>query len=236
MVALGVHDPASVPERRTPAAPVRVGVVLIENEPAPLHLRITQFLAPPARHFPLVEREVHVLGRIPVLVVDPQGAPASGEASRRIGVRSAPCPAPPVASRGLDAVRGADALLVMRAVGPCLVLPIDPVARRPHPLHRDVGRHAPGEIEPVVGGKEGAGARPLPFVGIAEPLAHGFADERRLPRPYPDHRVGARDIGELELIYARLGLFGLLHGRIVEGCHVLGPADGLEPGVFVGGA
>jgi hypothetical protein len=73
-------------------------------------------------------------------------------------------------------------------------------------------------------------------MGVAKPFAHGFTDQGRLSRSYPDHGVRARDVGELELIYARFGGFGLLVGGIIERRHVLGPADAFEPGVFIGDA
>ncbi len=39
-VAVLVHHAGSVPERRAPAAPVFMRPVSVEDEPAPLHLRI----------------------------------------------------------------------------------------------------------------------------------------------------------------------------------------------------
>ncbi len=69
-MAMRVHDTASMPEGRPPAAPVLVGIVSIEDEPAPFHLRVTELQAPAACHFSLVEGKVHMLGRVSVEVVD----------------------------------------------------------------------------------------------------------------------------------------------------------------------
>ena len=47
-----------------------MGVYGIENEPAAFHLGISQFLAAPAGHLTFIQGKVHMLGRIPVLIVD----------------------------------------------------------------------------------------------------------------------------------------------------------------------
>jgi len=62
-------------------------------------------------------------------------------------------------------------------------------------------------------------------MGIAETFAHGPADLRRFAGAHPDHRVGAGDVGKLELIDAGAGLLGLFLLRVVERRHVFGPAD-----------
>jgi len=63
-----------------------MGPVCVENKPAPLHLRVSQFDAAPAGHLGLVEREIHMLGGVPVQVIDPQAAPAIRKGTRREGV------------------------------------------------------------------------------------------------------------------------------------------------------
>ena len=56
------------------------------------------------------------------------------------------------------------------------------------------------KIEAVIRGFESAGASPFPFVGVADPFAHGPAEERGFTGPDPDNRIGTGDIGKLELI------------------------------------
>ena len=68
LVALRIHHPAPVPERRAPAAPVLVRTVAVEDEPAPFHFRDAQRPAAAAGHLALVQGEVHVLGGVAVLV------------------------------------------------------------------------------------------------------------------------------------------------------------------------
>ena len=89
VVALFVHDPAAVPEGRTPPAPIFMGSVMIENKPAPLHLRIPILAAVAACHLIFIEGQVHVLGGIAMKIVDHQRAAAFGEKARRKGVGSA---------------------------------------------------------------------------------------------------------------------------------------------------
>ena len=54
VVALHIHHPASMPERRPPAAPIRMSVGRIEDEPAAFHLRVAKLQAVPARHLALI--------------------------------------------------------------------------------------------------------------------------------------------------------------------------------------
>ena len=70
VVALFVHDPAAVPEGCTPPAPIFMGLVMIENKPAPLHLRITVLTAALACHLVFIEGQIHVFGGIAMEVVD----------------------------------------------------------------------------------------------------------------------------------------------------------------------
>jgi len=49
-MAVRIENSRSVPERRPPAAPILVRPIGIKDEPGPLHLRIPQGRAAPARH------------------------------------------------------------------------------------------------------------------------------------------------------------------------------------------
>ena len=172
-MAVRVHHPAPVPERRPPAAPVLVGVIRIEDEPASLHFRVPQLRAPSARHLAFVEGQVHVLRSISVLIVYPQGALAVGKTPSRIRVRSAGHPAAPPAARRLPARRCADALFVAVSVGPDLLLAVYSVMGLPHPFDGDVGRNALGQVEAVIRRFERPGTGPFPLVGVADPFADG---------------------------------------------------------------
>ena len=90
-VAVDVHDTGSVPERRTPAAPVLMRSVGVKDEPAALHLRIAQFAAAAAGHLALVEWQVHMFRRIAVQVVDLEWAVASGKVAGRKSIGTAAC-------------------------------------------------------------------------------------------------------------------------------------------------
>ncbi len=83
VVASRVHHPASVPKRGTPATPVRMGIISVENEPAALHLCVTKLGAPRAGHFTLAEGQVHMFGGISVLIIDSKLADALRKASGR---------------------------------------------------------------------------------------------------------------------------------------------------------
>ena len=65
-----IHDPASVPKGRSPAAPIRVGIDRVENEPAAFHLRISQLQAAPARHLAFIKRKVHMLRSVSMQIVN----------------------------------------------------------------------------------------------------------------------------------------------------------------------
>ena len=69
-VAVQIHHPAAMPERGPPAAPVFMGVIGIENEPASFHLCIAQLFASPAGHLTWGEWQVHMLGGVSMLIVD----------------------------------------------------------------------------------------------------------------------------------------------------------------------
>src|SRR5262249_13196962 len=71
-VALDGHQLGGVPVLGAPAAVVFVGVLALEDEPAPLHLGGPG--AAPAGELARGEREVHVLGGVAVLVVDAERA------------------------------------------------------------------------------------------------------------------------------------------------------------------
>jgi hypothetical protein len=59
-VTVLVHDPGSMPKRRTPPAPILMRSVSIKNEPATLHFGVTQLQTPMAGHLALVDRQIHV--------------------------------------------------------------------------------------------------------------------------------------------------------------------------------
>jgi hypothetical protein len=103
VVTSRVHHRASVPKGSAPAAPVRVGVIGVENEPTAFHLSIAELLAAPACHLASIEGKIHVLGSVPVEVVHPQLADALRKTTgwKRIG--PAPCPASTVAAGRLGA-------------------------------------------------------------------------------------------------------------------------------------
>jgi hypothetical protein len=69
-----------------------------------------------------------------------------------------------------------------------------------HPFDRRIGGDTLRKIETVIRGFESAGASPLPFMGVADPFAHGPAEERGFTGTHPDNRIGTGDIGKLELI------------------------------------
>ena len=70
LVAVHIHHAAAVPKGGSPAAPVGMSVIRIENEPAAFHLCITKLQAASTRHLALIKRKVHVLGGVSVLVID----------------------------------------------------------------------------------------------------------------------------------------------------------------------
>jgi len=70
-------------------------------------------------------------------------------------------------------------------------------------------------------------------MGIAETLSHCLTDFRCFAGPHPDYRVGAGNIGELELINAVTGIFGFLKIGIVKGSHVFSFTDFFKGRVFI---
>ena len=114
-----------------------------------------------------------------------------------------------------------------------MVCPVETIVGLPHPFYRHIRRNTSCKIEPVIRREESSRASPLPFVGVAEPLAHGPAEKSRLPGADPDHRVDTGNIGKLELIDASLGIFGLFNGWVVEGSHVLCPANLLKGRILI---
>ena len=68
---------------------------------------------------------------------------------------------------------------------------------------------------------------------IAKPLAHRRAYLRRFRRLGPDHRIGAGNVREFELVDAGGGIFRLLRARIVQRRHILAAADALKPAVCI---
>ena len=233
LVTPHIHYPAAMPEGGPPAAPIRMSINRIKDKPTAFHLRVTQLQAAAARHLALVEGKVHMLRCIPVKVVDFQGTAAAGKTSCGKCIRPAPCPAPAVASGGLEARTGADPLLVMGTIGPNPVTSVEAIVGFPHPFDRTVWRNTFRKIEPVIGRKERPCASPLPFVGVAEPLPHGPAEKSRFPGTDPDHRVDTGNIGKLELIDAGPGILNLFNSRVVEGSHVRCPANLFKGGILV---
>jgi hypothetical protein len=233
VVAPRIHHPAAMPEGRSPAAPIRMSVGCIEDEPTAFHFCVAQLQAAPARHLAFRKRKVHMLCRISMKIIDPQGAAAARETSCGKCIRPASCPASSVTSRGFEARTGTDSLFVVRTIGPNLVSPVEAVVSLPHPFDRRIGGNASRKIEPVIGWKQGPCTSSLPFVGVAEPFAHGLADKSRFPSADPDNRVDTGDIGKLELINAGLGVLGLFNSRVVEGRHVLCPADLFKRRIFI---
>ena len=71
MMTMGVHHATAMPEGGAPATPVLMGFVMIEDEPASLHLGVAVLFASTAGHLALVERKIHVFGGIAVEIVDP---------------------------------------------------------------------------------------------------------------------------------------------------------------------
>jgi len=166
-------------------------------------------------------------------IIDSQRAAAVGETSCRKCIRPASCPTPAVASGGFEARTRTDSLLVMGTIGPNLMSTVEAIVNLPHPLDRTVRRNAFSKIEPVIGRKQRPCASPLPFVGVAEPLPHGPAEKSRFPGADPDNRVDTGDIGKLELIDAGPGILSLFNSRVVEGSHVLCPANLLKGCILV---
>ena len=76
VVTLRIHHPAPMPEGCSPPAPIRMGIVRVKNEPAAFHFRIAQLSTSPACHLAFVERQVHMLGSVSMLIVDPEFADA----------------------------------------------------------------------------------------------------------------------------------------------------------------
>ena len=70
LMAVQIHDPAAVPKGRSPTAPIWMGIDRIENEPAALHLRISQLQAAPTRHLTFIKRKVHVFRCVSMQIVD----------------------------------------------------------------------------------------------------------------------------------------------------------------------
>ena len=89
-----------------------------------------------------------------------------------------------------------------------------------HPIDGRARTHFLGEVESVIRLEQAPGAGPLPFVRIAEALAHRLANLGGLAGARPDNRVGAGDVRELETVDAGGRLGGRLRRGIVERRHV----------------
>src|SRR5450756_363723 len=110
-----------MPEGRSPATPVFMGAVGVEDKPAPLHLCVSQRGAAVTGHLSRIERQVHMLGGIAVQVVDFKRTVARRKIACRISVGATLRPVAAIASRSLEAARRTDSALVLRAVTPTLV-------------------------------------------------------------------------------------------------------------------
>src|SRR5262245_43337464 len=86
-MAVRVHEPGGVPVLGAPAAVVLVRLGPQEDEPAPLHLGGARPAA--ARELLGGQRQVHMLRRVSVEVVDAKQAHAGRERARWVGVRAA---------------------------------------------------------------------------------------------------------------------------------------------------
>lgn len=78
-VAFGIHEPAAVPERRSPPAPILMSPIVVEDEPTAFHLGIAISFAAKAGHLRGIERQVHMFGRIAMQIIDSQGTDTVGE-------------------------------------------------------------------------------------------------------------------------------------------------------------
>jgi len=66
LVAAGAEHPRAMPIRRTPAAPVGMGAVIVKNKPAAFHLGYAKRGAAGAGHLVRCQGQVHMLGGIAV--------------------------------------------------------------------------------------------------------------------------------------------------------------------------
>ena len=128
---------------------------------------------------------------------------------------------------------GTYSFLIMGPIGPGFVGAISSVMGLPHPFDRYIGRNAFRKVEAVIGRLKGARTGSFPFMGVADALAHGPADESGFAGAHPDNRVGAGDIGKLELIDTGPGILGRFGGRIIKRRHVLCPANSLKFAIFI---
>ena len=90
-----IHDAGAMPEGRAPPAPIFVCPVGVEDEPAALHFRIAEFLAPETRHLLFIQRQIHMLRGIAVQIVNIQGTVTGREIAGRVGIRAAQLPTAP---------------------------------------------------------------------------------------------------------------------------------------------
>jgi hypothetical protein len=89
------------------------------------------------------------------------------------------------------------------------------------------------QVEPIIGRSEAPSACPFPFVGIADPFAHSFADFGSFRGTHPHHRVDTRDVRKLELVDTDAGVLGLLGLRIIKGRHEFCTAQLFKLRIFV---
>ena len=162
-----VHDSRAVPERCPPAAPVFVSTIRVKDKPTALHFSITEGRTAMTRHLGRARRQIHVLGRIAVEIVDLERAVASGKVASRIGVGSALGPVPTVTTGCLETAGRADAPFVRRPVAPALVSRGSAVVSLAHALNGHFRRDAPGQVKSIVRRLAYALAGVFPLVGIA---------------------------------------------------------------------
>jgi hypothetical protein len=120
--------------------------------------------------------------RIPMKIIDSQGAPAVRKTPHGKCIRPASCPTSAAASRGFEARRGTDSFLVMGTIGPNLVSTVEAIVDLPHPFDCTVRKNAFRKIEPVIGRRKAVS----PWCGREEQLPG------RGPRP-PGRRRGYRE-------------------------------------------
>jgi len=170
-----VHDPRAVPEGCAPSAPVIVGTIRVKDEPTALHFRVTEGLAAATRHLGRARRQIHVLRRIAIEVIDFQRAVAGWKVARGIGVGTALSPVPAVTTGCLETAGGADAALIRRPVAPTFVSRGCAVVSLAHALNARFRRDSLSQVKSIVRRFGRALAGVLPLVGITEALANGGA-------------------------------------------------------------
>lgn len=233
-MAMRIHHLAPMPKRRAPAAPVGMGSIGVEDEPAALHFCDSEFLAPAARHLPEIERQIHMLRCVAVEIIDIERAMAGREVAGGVSVRPAEFPAAAGATRRLETAGRTNAALIFRPITPALGRLKSSIVCGAHAFDSNVWRDALRKIEAIVRLLEFTGAGAFPLMRVAYSLAFGFAHLRRLARLDPNHRVGTGHVRIFKLVDASLGFLrgGLF--RVIKRCHIFGAADLLKSRIRIG--